>query len=155
MAEFFFYHLSRSPIENVLPDLLELCRKRDLRVCVRGTDRTRLEWLDGRIWMHRDDGFLPHGVSGGPDDQRQPILLTTGAAVNSADILMLIDGSRPDLEEASAFQRVCVLFDGHNDNAVDKARQDWKSVTMAQIPAQYWAQEDGRWIKKAESAVSG
>lgn len=152
MAEVFFYHLTQTPLEQVLPDLLERCLERAWRVCVRSADEKRLSWLDDRIWMHRDEGFLPHGQAGGPHDALQPILLTTGPAANLADVLMLIDGSGPDLAEISDFERVCILFDGNSDRAVQAARSQWKAVAEAQFPAQYWAQDDGRWRKKAESS---
>ncbi len=151
MAEVFFYHLTRSPLEQVLPDLLELCLQREWRVCVRGANEERLAWLDDRIWLHKDEGFLPHGRQGGPHDAHQPILLTTGEAVNLADVLMLVDGSRPDLAEITDFERVCILFDGNSDSAVNVARSDWKAVAEASVPAQYWAQAEGKWQKKAES----
>lgn len=154
MAEVFFYHLTQTPLERVLPDLLERCLQRDWRVCVRGADEKRLSWLDDRIWMHQDEGFLPHGQAGGPHDALQPILLTTGAAANLADVLMLIDGSKPDLAEIADFERVCILFDGNSDTAVDAARGHWKAVAEARLSAQYWAQDDGRWQKKAESKPS-
>lgn len=155
MAEVFFYHLTRSPLEQVLPDLLELCLRRDWRVCVRGADEQRLAWLDDRIWLHHDEGFLPHGRQGGPHDAHQPILLTTGPAANLADVLMLIDGARPDLPEIAEFERVCILFDGNSDAALDTARGHWKAVSGAGIAAQYWAQDEGKWQKKAESKPSG
>ena len=149
MAEVYFYHLTRSPIEQVLPDLLDKCLGKKWRVCVRGTDRDRLDWLDGRIWLYRDDWFLPHGLAGGPNDRHQPVLLTTGEASNLADVLMLVDGARPDVAELGDYERVMLVFDGHNDTAVANAREDWKAVTTAQVPAQYWAQEDRGWVKKA------
>mgnify|MGYP001828694290 CR=1 FL=1 len=41
------------------------------------------------------------------------------------------------------------LFDGADPEAVAAARSDWKSVTAAGLSATYWAQEDGRWVRKA------
>ncbi len=154
MSDVFFYHLTSSPLEQVLPDLLGLCLKRHWRVCVRGPDPARLARLDDRIWLHREDGFLPHGLAGGAHDVRQPILLTTEGAVNHAQVLMLVDGARPDPSEVADYERVCLLFDGNNDDATTAAREDWKTIVAANIPAQYWAQDDGRWQKKAESTAS-
>ncbi|MEM7720517.1 MAG: DNA polymerase III subunit chi, partial [Pseudomonadota bacterium] len=33
------------------------------------------------------------------------------------------------------------------------ARTQWRSLTEAGITAQYWAEEAGRWVKKAESSA--
>ena len=62
---------------------------------------------------------------------------------------MAIDGAEVGADEVQALQRVCILFDGHDDTAVAHARSQWKALTGAGCGAQYWAQEDGRWQKKA------
>ena len=122
MAEVLFYHLTASPLEATLPDLLERSLARGWRVVVRlGSDAT-LRALDAHLWTFRDDAFLPHG---GPElghAAAQPVYLTTGDEVpNRADVLMLADG----------------------------ARADWRAVKAADLPAKYWAQEQGRWVQKA------
>ena len=42
MAEVYFYHLTSSPLEQALPDLLEKVRGNDWRALIRCTDQTRL-----------------------------------------------------------------------------------------------------------------
>ena len=64
---------------------------------------------------------------------------------------MALDGAEVSPEEGLALTRVCVLFDGNDPAAVDHARGQWKSLTAAGVPAQYWSEESGRWQKKAES----
>ncbi|MCP5072176.1 MAG: DNA polymerase III subunit chi [Rhodobacteraceae bacterium] len=155
MAEVYFYHLTSSPLEQALPELLERVLSRDWRALVRGADKGRLKWLDDRLWLWRDEGFLPHGQTGGEHDSNQPVLLT--AAVenrNLADVLLLIDGAKTDAAEVAEFTRVCLMFDGNNTDAVDAARGDWKTLTDAGIAAQYWAQDDGRWVKKSEKPAT-
>ena len=63
---------------------------------------------------------------------------------------MSIGGAAVSAEEVSALERTCILFDGHDGAALDRARGQWKALTDAGCTAQYWAQEDGRWKKKAE-----
>ena len=150
MAEVYFYHMTRTPLEATLPVLLEKSRAAGWRVVVRGTDRGRLDWLDQRLWLTSDEGFLPHGLAGGPHDADQPILLTdTRDAPNGADILMAVDGAEVTAEEAGAFTRVCLLFDGNDPEAVEAARGQWRRLTGAGLPARYWSQESGRWAEKA------
>ena len=50
------------------------------------------------------------------------------------------------------FERVVLMFDGHDAEAVDRARGQWRAVSEAGLKAIYWAQDDGRWVKKAENA---
>jgi DNA polymerase-3 subunit chi len=152
MGAAYFYHLSERPLEATLPVLLEKSLAAGWRVAVRGTDPARLEWLDRALWQ--GDGFLPHGLAGGPQDEDQPVLLTTAPEVpNGARCLMAVDGAGVTAEEVSKMERVCVLFDGANDEALEAARDLWRTLTGAGAVAQYWAEADGRWSKKAESGV--
>ena len=54
-------------------------------------------------------------------------------------------------EEVEALERVCILFDGADQVALERARNQWRDLTKAGVAAQYWAEEGGRWVKKAES----
>jgi DNA polymerase-3 subunit chi len=154
MAEVYFYHLTSSPLEQALPDLLEKVRGNDWRALIRCTDQTRLNKLDAHLWQYREDAFMPHGLAGGDHDADQPILLTTGADnANNSEILLLIHQAKTDSAEVAKFTRVCIMFDGNNPDELTAARGDWKTLTDAGIPAQYWAQENGRWTKKAEKTA--
>lgn len=150
MGAAFFYHLTRSPVETTLPMLLEKSLAAGWRVAVRAKTAERLAWLDEKLWLEPEDGFLPHGLAGGPWDAEQPVLLTLGEAANAAACLISIDGAAIAPEEAAAAARICILFDGNDPAAVDHARGQWRSLTAAGISAQYWSEEAGRWQKKAE-----
>lgn len=150
MGAAYFYHLTRSPLEVTLPMLLGKALGAGWRVAVRGTEAARLDWLDDKLWL--DDGFLPHGRAGGEFDAEQPVLLTTDTAVpNGAVCVMTVDGAEVGADEVNALDRVCILFDGNDDGAVQAARDQWKTLTGAGCAAQYWSQEGGGWEKKAES----
>ncbi len=150
MGAVFFYHLTRDPVEVTLPMLLGKARGAGWRVLVRGTDGERIDWLDQKLWM--GEGFLPHGIAGGPHDVDQPVLLTTAeVAPNGAACLMTVDGAEVSSEEVLAMERTCILFDGNDPVAVEAARGQWRSLTEAGCAAQYWSQESGRWEKKAEA----
>lgn len=150
MGAAYFYHLTRKPLEATLPMLLTKSRQAGWAVAVRGTEPGRMEWLDQKLWLGPDDGFLPHGIAGGPHDALQPVLLTTGPATNAPQCLMSIDGADISAEEVQAMERVCILFDGTDPDAVQRARVQWTTLTDAGCSAQYWSEESGRWEKKAE-----
>lgn len=155
MGAAFFYHLTESPLETALPLLLGKARERGWRIELRGTDRARLDRLDLMLWERPEDGFLPHGLAGGPHDADQPILFTLGqVAANNPACVMAVDGAEVTAEEAQALERLCVIFDGANPDAVAHARTQWKALTDAGCAAQYWAQDGGRWVKKAEKGDS-
>lgn len=150
MGEAYFYHLTRQPLEEVLPALLDRARKAGWRVAVRGVDAARMDWLDERLWLGPDGSFLPHGRAGGPHDSLQPVLLTTDLELpNGAACVMSIDGAEITPDEVRRLERVCVLFDGNDANAVQIARNRWRSLVQAGCGAQYWSQESGRWRKES------
>jgi len=154
MGAVFFYHLTRAPLEVTLPMLLSRARGAGWRVVVRGRDPGRIEWLDEKLWLGADDGFLPHGVAGGAHDADQPVLLCADApdvaAPNNASCLMTVDGAPVTAAEVQRMDRVCVLFDGNDAQALDRARAQWKDLTAAGCSAQYWSEASGKWEKKAE-----
>ena len=64
---------------------------------------------------------------------------------------MSVDGADLTPAEIAAAERACILFDGHDGDALTRARGQWKALTGAQVKAPYWAQDGGRWVKKAEA----
>jgi DNA polymerase-3 subunit chi len=152
MGAAYFYHLTRRPLEQALPLLLEKALAAGWCVAVRGRDPARLDWLDERLWLGPEDGFLPHGRAGGPHDALQPVLLTTDTEhPNGAACLMAVDGAEVAPQEVQALERVCILFDGNDETAKDTARGQWRALTGAGCAAQYWSEESGKWEKKAEA----
>lgn len=153
MGQVMFYHLTHSPIEATVPLILGKSLQAGWRVLVRGRDAALLQRLDLTLWRDPSDGFLPHGLAGGPHDADQPVLLTTdpapaAAAPNLPACLVAIDGAAVTPDEAAALERVCILFDGADPAAVDHARGQWRALTGAGLPAQYWSEASGAWRKE-------
>lgn len=148
MGNALFYHLTRSPAEQLLPVLIGKSLAAGWRVELRGTDADRLDWLDRQLWQ--GDGFLPHGLAGGPHDDQQPVLLTMPGqtAANGATCLMALDGVEVGAAELPALNRACIIFDGGDSAAVGRARDQWRSLTGAGVTAEYWSEELGRWERK-------
>lgn len=146
-----FYHLTESSVDQTCRMLLEKSLEAGWRVAVYGTDIERLKWLDEKLWLGPEDGFLPHGLAGGEHDAHQPVLLTIGEASNDPQCVMSIDGAEIAPDVAQSKERAFILFDGLDGDAVQRARTQWKTMTGAGVAAQYWAQEGGRWVMKAES----
>ncbi|MEO1000791.1 MAG: DNA polymerase III subunit chi [Pseudomonadota bacterium] len=148
-----FYHLTARPLERVLPDLLTRTLARGWRAVLRAGEAGRIPALDSLLWTFDEASFLAHGTPATPMPEAQPIYLTAGREVpNGADVLFLVEGARVAAEEIPAFTRTVLLFDGRDPEATEAARADWRSVAAAEgAQAVYWAEEDGRWIKRAES----
>ena len=151
MGAAYFYHLTTASMEQTLPMLLEKSRVAGWVIEVRGTDAGVMDRLDQMLWQGPPEAFLPHGKAGGDHDADQPILLTMGeGAANAPTCVMSVGGADVTPDEVQASERVCVIFDGHDGDAVAKARVQWKTLTDAGCSAQYWSQESGRWEMKAE-----
>lgn len=151
MGAAYFYHLTDATLEATLRVLIAKARQAGWRIEVRGRDGATLQRLDLALWQGADDAFPAHGLAGGPHDAAQPVLLCAPgqAASNGAVCVMAIEGAQVTAAEVAALDRTCILFDGHDAAAVAQARVQWKALTGAGATAQYWAQEDGRWTKKA------
>jgi DNA polymerase-3 subunit chi len=150
MTEVLFYHLQRQPLERVLPSLLERSYERGWRVVVQASSDERVDALDAHLWTYRDDNFLPHGTARESDTAQQPILLTTGDHnPNGATVRFLIDGA-PMPADAQAYDRIVLLFDGDDEDAVAAARARWGEAKEQGFECTYWQpDEQGRWVKKA------
>ena len=152
MGAAYFYHLTAAPLEQTLPMLIGKAQGAGWRVVVRGRDAARIVWLDEKLWAGDPTSFLPHGIAGGDHDADQPVLLRSDTQTVIDGCLMAVDGAEVTAGEVAACERVCILFDGLDGNALARAREQWKALTDAGAPAQYWSQEGGRWEMKAEKA---
>jgi DNA polymerase-3 subunit chi len=149
-TEVLFYHLQRQPVERVLPALLEKSYERGWSVIVQTTADERVDALDAHLWTYKDDGFLPHGTARDAEAAQHPILLTTvDHNPNGATVRFLIDGA-PVPEDAESYDRIVLLFDGEDEDAVAAARARWSEAKAKGFAVTYWqTDEQGRWVKKA------
>lgn len=152
MGDVFFYHLTERPLEAVLPPLLSRAVGQGWRVELRGRDAARMAALDLALW--RGEGFLPHGLAGGPHDGLQPVLLTHAPAGPGFACVMAVDGAGLAPGEMAQVARGCILFDGTDPAAVEAARGQWRTLTGAGVGAKYWAEAGGRWEMKMERAAT-
>jgi DNA polymerase-3 subunit chi len=150
MTEVLFYHLQGQPLERVLPTLIERSLERGWRVVVQSSSEERVEALDAQLWTYRDDSFLPHGTHREATAGEQPVLLTVdNHNPNAAAVRFLIDGA-PVPPDAQSYQRIVLMFDGTDDDAVADARTRWAAAKAAGFAVTYWQADDsGRWVKKA------
>jgi DNA polymerase-3 subunit chi len=150
MTEILFYHLHHQPLERVLPMLLEKSLERGWRVVVQAASEERVAALDAHLWTFRDDSFLPHGTDREADVREQPVVLTVDDDnPNGANVRFLLDGAGVPADSA-AYQRIVLLFDGEDPEALAAARVRWSEAKAAGFDVTYWQpDENGRWQRKA------
>jgi DNA polymerase-3 subunit chi len=152
MAEYGFYHLTRTPLDQALPKLLGRVLASGGRAMVLLSGAERLEALDASLWTSSDPDWLPHGTPRTGQAEYQPIWLTTedapeAGAPNGARFLFLLEGTETARPEA--FDRILDLFDGGDEAAVAAARQRWRAAKAAGHALTYWQQGPRGWEKKA------
>ena len=141
-----FYQLAGTPAEQVIASIAGKILEGDGRLLIVAEDEDQLVRLDRILWDQGASSFLPHGLAGGADDARQPILLSTSPdAPNQARNMLIADGAWR--EAALTYDRSFYLFD---DATLEGARLAWKLLSGREgVERRYWAQEAGKWVKKA------
>jgi DNA polymerase-3 subunit chi len=149
MTEVLFYHLQDVSLENVLPPLLEKSLERGWRVVVQSTSEERTEALDAHLWTYREDSFLPHATWRVADVEDQPIILVVeDSNPNRANVRFLVDNAALPAN-TDIYDRVVVLFNGEDADALTAARQAWTDCKARGFDVTYWqADERGRWQKR-------
>jgi DNA polymerase III subunit chi len=150
MTEILFYHLRGQTPEQVLPALLQKSLERGWRAVIQASSPERIEALDAHLWTWRDDAFLPHGTWREAQAAEQPILLTLHEDnPNGAVVRFLIEGAAMP-GDASTYQRVVLLFDGEDPEALASARTRWTEAKSAGFEVTYWqTDEKGTWRRQA------
>jgi DNA polymerase-3 subunit chi len=151
VAKAAFYHMTMSSAESVLPKLMEKTLQKGKRalICCK---KEQMKLLSAALWSSRQNSWLPHGSAGQDDDDAAlcPIWLAGGIDdnPNQASFFFFLNSVRPDgLEQA---ERVFILFDGRDDEAVGAARGQWKTLKGAGHELSYWTEDNtGKWSETA------
>jgi DNA polymerase-3 subunit chi len=142
-----FYQLGASPLEQVIAGIAEKVLAGNGRLLIVAEQEGQLARLDRQLWGEEGStSFVAHGVAGGTDDARQPILLSTSPdAPNLARNVLIADGQWRD--SALSYDRAFYLFDAAT---LEGARLAWKQLAGREgVERRYWAQADGRWKQQA------
>jgi DNA polymerase-3 subunit chi len=141
-----FYHLTRSPLDRVLPVIAQRLLDEGGRLLVVADDEAARAKLDTLLWSHPAESFLPHAQAGASDDSAQPVLIAdTAQAGNGARNIALADGVWR--EEALGFDRAFHFFD---EDRIAEARAAWKALADREgIERRYWKQTDRGWEQAA------
>lgn len=139
-----FWQYTHDPLEKVVTLIAKRALDQGERVLVVSADPEQRAAIAGALWQAGPESFLANGEAGAPGADRQPVLLSeTLEPANGASHLILADGA---FREATGFARVFLLFPP--EGAPD-AREAWRAQDgLEGVERAYYAQEDGRWVKK-------
>jgi len=144
--------MQQSPLEQVLPDILEKTNAKGWRSLVKigalnGDPDAEMRRLDEFLWTYRKDAFLPHGRDDEPLADQQPICLTTDAkAAENADVVLLCSGA--EIDNVDGVVRCITFIDGADEQDRKIARARWKKAKDVGLKTAYWRQNDhGKWVQ--------
>jgi DNA polymerase-3 subunit chi len=146
MTQVDFYQLGAEPLERTACLLASKTIGAGKRLLVVSEDFEQLEGISRALWEAKPEEFLANAIAGGEHDARQPILLSGDCdAGNQADYILFADGQWRD--EGTGFERAFLLF---GEDTLQGARACWRGLDGQDgVTRNYWANEDGRWQKKA------
>jgi len=139
-----FWQVTHDPVEKVVTLIAKRALDQGERVLVVSADPEQRAAIAGALWQAGPESFLANGEADAPGADRQPVLLAeTLEPANGASHLILADGT---FRAAEGFARVFLLFP---PEGAPEARIAWRAQDGRDgIERAYYAQEDGRWVKK-------
>ena len=144
MAEISFYHLTTTPLERALPQLVEKAYEAGLRTLVLA-DKVRIKQIDDTMWTSYQQKFLPHGTT---NPEIQPIFISDKISNDNRQVLAITNGEA--ITDDLTFKKVLDIFDGNIEADLEKARARWKSYKDKAYDIKYWAQDEkGKWVQNS------
>ncbi|QDH36146.1 DNA polymerase III subunit chi [Porphyrobacter sp. YT40] len=139
-----FWQVTDDPVEKVVALIAKRALGQGERVLVVAADPAQRAAISRALWEGGSENFLANGEADAPGADRQPVLLAADpVAANGASHVILADGI---FRECDGFARVFLLFPPDLAHA---ARQAWRAQDGREgVERSYFAQEDGRWVKK-------
>ncbi|CBI76242.1 putative DNA polymerase III chi subunit [Bartonella clarridgeiae 73] len=145
MVDILFYHLTKSTLKETLPVLVERALKRFGRITIQCVSKEQCNFIDTCLWVYADESFIGHGTEYDKYPDLQPVFLTIGQEnPNGSKVRFLIEGAI--CSDIDIYQRLVIMFDGHNDEQLNLIRKQWKEYKTKNYYLTYWQQtEDHRW----------
>ncbi len=141
-----FYHLTRSPLDRVLPRIAQRLHDDGERLLLLSDDAEQRRHLDMLLWSYAPDSFLAHAEAGAGDDALQSVLIASEPTdANAARNVAIVDGRWRD--DALTFDRAFHFF---GEDHIAAARAAWKGLAdRDDVERRYWWQGDGGWEQAA------
>jgi len=153
--EVWFYHLQRRPLESALPALVARTLANGWTAVIQATSPERLAALDDLLWTYDDQSFMAHGSARDGDGAMHPVWLTLETDnPNAASVRFFVEGADAVTaladETVRPKERAIIMFDGRDEDALNRARMQFRALREQGFALSYWRQNDeGRWEKSA------
>jgi DNA polymerase-3 subunit chi len=134
-------------MEGALPGLLEKVLSAGHTIVLRCENNKRLQQLNDALWTYSPTSFMPHNIMEKGMECETPISLTSeNENPNNANILITVSGA--NAEDKEKYDRVLDIFEGSEIQRT-AARKRWQTYKEEGAELAYFANEGGKWVKKA------
>jgi DNA polymerase-3 subunit chi len=146
-----FYQLTLSPLDKVLPKLLEqIITQKHNRVLLVCPDKSTMRKMDALLWTFAQLSFLPHATEDDPMPEEQPILLTTSAELNlnSANIICTLTYQTPQIK----FEKLLIMFEQDDLSKIIQIKKLHAELQKEDsLQFNYFIQNSSGWQKTKET----
>jgi DNA polymerase III subunit chi len=148
MTEIRFYHLTVTPLEKALPQILRKVMEGEKRAVIQFNDMNLLRKIDDMLWVFSQRQPIPHGTKQDGYEADQPLYLTTEEEnPNKAESLINI-GKNGFSEFAHKFSQYIDIIDGNDASELEEARKRYEAHKNSGKNVTYFKQDaNGAWIK--------
>ena len=133
MTELLFYHLQHQPLEKVLPALLEKSLERGWRVAVQARRRSgsrRSMRICGPIATTASCRMAPGAM---PERRSSRSCSPSTTTIRTAPTCASCSTARAVPADAEGYERIVLMFDGEDPDAVAVARARWGEAKVARL----------------------
>ena len=97
------------------------------RVLILAGDQAQAQEIDRLLWTFDPASFVPHALAGGPDQDREPVLIVQSPDnLNQAQVLIL--AASLDQPPLSGFARVILFVPAAQGPALEKSRELYREA---------------------------
>jgi DNA polymerase-3 subunit chi len=118
-----FYHLTKTPLEKALPQIMRKVVESGQRAIIRFADEDILKKLDDAMWTSSQKKPVPHGKKQDGFEEHQPVYLTLEEE-NPNNSKMIVNIGVESVDEfATGFESIIDIFDGNDNTELERARK--------------------------------
>ncbi len=143
-----FYHLKFTPLEKVVPRLVDKVYASGLRALILVENDERLAQLNTSLWTYSTLAFLPHGcrLDSEATKNQQPIWLsTTFENPNQSTVCVVTNQVVVENSEAFGFDRILDIFDATLPENIENFQKRHSFYAAKNATIAIWEQTKEGW----------
>lgn len=148
MTEVNFYHITQTPLEKCLPQLVTKIYNAGFKSLVIFKDQEILDIYNKLFWTAGRISFLPHASYDEAQSERQPVLLTIDDKnLNNANLKLIVGAAKFDNDNLP--EKLLFIFNGNDSEELKFARQQYVDLKKQNFKIKYYQQTDKNgWVLK-------